>query len=69
MWDFAKFVSKNLVLNKYFWDFAYVWVCTNFMNVFINFVKKSLVRERIRVGIKALKKVEILLLPVLNIFI
>ena len=38
------------------------------MNAFINFIKRSLIREKIRNKIKVLKKVKVLSLPILDFF-
>ena len=68
MWDFSKYISKVLALNGCFWDSSYslsqVWIL--FKNTFINYVKRLLVRRKIKRKIRASKKIGASLLPMLD---
>lgn len=72
MLDIFKYISKNQTFRRCFWDFIYFYI--NFMNILINFVKKSFVRKEIKYKIKASKRIRALdkvkawLLSVLNFF-
>lgn len=62
MWDFSKYFSRNLALNKCFQSFVYV--CVFFTNVFIYFGEKSLIKRKIRYKVRT--QVWVLLLLILD---
>ena len=66
---FSKYISRKLVLNKHFLGFAFNKAYINFINTFINFIKKSSIKKRIRSRIKTLKKIKISLLLAFDFFV
>lgn len=67
MWDFSKYIFGGLVLNGCFRAFACAQTGDNSINVFMSFVKKSLVERGTRGKIRASKEIKLLLLLVLHV--
>ena len=72
MWDFLEYFSRVLALSGCFYNFSCfesrVWVL--FKNIFMNCVKKLLVKRGTKEGKEVFRKVEalvkVLLLPILD---
>ena len=72
MWDFSKYISRDLALKEPSQGSNYSWAYVDFTNDFINFIKRSLIgggtRGEIEISRKTKVLVRALLLLTLDFF-